>query len=183
MPHLRHGRLQPYIRSLQSRTSAFLKPLGCCLHRERFVDYRSSGAPLRYGTSDCVSLHQDPSWLELGQPIGRTGDQHLRRWRFSQSPPLPSQSRQCPSGRFILSSTIRRRPCTAVLASLRNQQSIAFLNVSPELKGSMFTDRQKLHPERLVTSDSSEESFFQSNSPNQLKSGGTRVRLVAALSS
>jgi hypothetical protein len=65
-------------------------------------------------------------------------------------------------GMFILSSTIRRRPCSAVLASLGNQQSIAFVNVSPELNGSMFTDRQKLRRHKLVTSDASEEySFFR----------------------
>ena len=40
-------------------------------------------------------------------------------------------------GTFILSSTIRRHPCSAVLAGPRNQQSIAFVNVSPELNGSM----------------------------------------------
>jgi hypothetical protein len=54
---------------------------------------------------------------------------------------------------FILSSTIRQHPCNAVLASLRNQQSIAFVNLSPALNGSMFTDRQKLHQHELVTSD------------------------------
>ena len=64
-------------------------------------------------------------------------------------------------GAFILSSTIRRRPCSAIPASLRNQQSIAFVNVPPELSGSMFTDRQKLHQDKLVTSDASEESFFR----------------------
>jgi hypothetical protein len=64
-------------------------------------------------------------------------------------------------GMFILFSTIRRHPCSAVLATLRNQQSIAFVNVSPELDGSMFTDRQKLHRHKLVTSDAAEEhSFF-----------------------
>jgi hypothetical protein len=63
-------------------------------------------------------------------------------------------------GTFILSSTIRRRPCSAVLASLRNQQRIALVNVCPELSGSMFTDRQKLHQHKLVTSDASEEPFF-----------------------
>ena len=53
-------------------------------------------------------------------------------------------------------------PVRAVLASLRNQQSIAFVNVSLELDGSMFTDRQKLHRHKLVTSDASEEySFFR----------------------
>ena len=65
-------------------------------------------------------------------------------------------------GTFILFSTIRRRPCSAVLASLRNEQSIAFVNVSPELNGSMFTDRQKLHQHKLASSDASEEySFFK----------------------
>jgi hypothetical protein len=68
-------------------------------------------------------------------------------------------------GTFILSSSIRRRPCSAVLASLRNQQSIAFVNVSPELDGSMFTDRQKLHQHKLASSDASEESFFRAIRP------------------
>jgi hypothetical protein len=75
-------------------------------------------------------------------------------------------------GTFILSSTIRRRPCRATLASLRNQQSIAFVNVSQELNGSMFADRQKLHRDKLVTSAASEEySYSQGNPPNQPKSG------------
>jgi hypothetical protein len=60
---------------------------------------------------------------------------------------------------FILSSTIRWRRCSPVLARLGDQQSIAFL--SPKLDGSMFTDRQKLHQDKLVTSDASEESFFR----------------------
>jgi hypothetical protein len=32
---------------------------------------------------------------------------------------------------------------------------------APEINGSMFTDRQKLHQHKLVTSDASEESFFR----------------------
>jgi hypothetical protein len=44
------------------------------------------------------------------------------------------------------------------------------VNVSPELNGSMFTDRQELHQHKLVSSDASEESFH-GNSPDQLKSG------------
>jgi hypothetical protein len=50
-------------------------------------------------------------------------------------------------------------------ASLRNQQSIAFVNVSPELDGSMSTDRQKLHQHKLASSDASEESFFRAIRP------------------
>jgi hypothetical protein len=53
-----------------------------------------------------------------------------------------------------------------VLASLRNQQRIALVNVCPELSGSMFTDRQKLHQHKLVTSDAAEEhSFFRAIRP------------------
>jgi hypothetical protein len=70
-------------------------------------------------------------------------------------------------GTFILSSAIRRRPCSAVPASLRNQQSIASVNVSTELNGSMYTDRQKLHRHELVTGDASEEySVFRVIRPN-----------------
>jgi hypothetical protein len=32
---------------------------------------------------------------------------------------------------------------------------------APEINGSMFTDRQKLHQHKLVTSDASEELFFR----------------------
>jgi len=84
-------------------------------------------------------------------------------------------------GRFILSSTIRRRWCSPVLASLGDQQSIAFL--SPELNGSMFTDRQKLHQDKLVTSDASEEPFFRVIRPINRSPVQTRIRLVVALSS
>jgi hypothetical protein len=66
---------------------------------------------------------------------------------------------------FILPPRFRQHPCNAVLASLRNQQSIAFVNVSPELDGSMFTDRQKLHQHKLASSDASEESFFRAIRP------------------
>jgi hypothetical protein len=74
-------------------------------------------------------------------------------------------------GTFILSPMIRRRPCSTVLASLGNQQNIAFVNVSPELDGSMFTDPQKLHQRKLITNDASGVLIFQGNSPNRQKSG------------
>src|ERR1700683_4157559 len=75
-------------------------------------------------------------------------------------------------GMFILSSTIRRHRCSAVLASLRNQQSIAFVKLSPG------TQRFDVHRSPEVTSAQTghERCFrgvfiFQGNSPNQLKSG------------
>jgi len=86
-------------------------------------------------------------------------------------------------GRFILSSTIRRRWCSPVLASLGNRQGIALVNVCPELSGSMFTDRQKLHQHKLVTSDASEEPFFRVIRPINRSPVQTRIRLVVALSS
>jgi hypothetical protein len=86
-------------------------------------------------------------------------------------------------GTFIFSSTIRRRPCSATLASLRNQQSIAFVNVSEKLSGSMFTDRQKLHQHKLVTSDASEGSFFRVIRPMNRSPMRPALGFVAALSS
>jgi hypothetical protein len=69
-------------------------------------------------------------------------------------------------GRSFFLFTIRRRPCSAALASLRNQQRIALVNACPELSGSMFTDRQKLHQHKLVTRDAAEEdSFFRAIRP------------------
>jgi len=131
-PHLRRGRLQPYLYPLlQSRTSAFLRPLGCRLHRERFVDSRSSSAPLQYGTSDCLSLHQDPPWLEVGQPIGPTGDKCLRGWWFPTFRHGVLSHVKVIHGTFILSSTIPDAPCSAVPATLGNHPSIAFVNVFP----------------------------------------------------